>query len=177
MKKAIPRLGISLGLMVFIFFSVLMLCRFLPKVPEDYSNWKTVEIDNCGSLKIPNNWALYEKGDFLYVENKDKGLVMAQSFSDAGISENMEGDEEFNEFLGRIKNIKALSATAFSNGATYGKTSLLKDNNEYEKYYLSVGYDLYAEEERNVLFIIWDETVDFKMIQKIARSFNTFPPD
>ena len=83
----------------------------------------------------------------------------------------MQGDEEINVFSDKVKNIKTLSSMSSSNGATYGKALLSKNNVECEGCFLEIGNGM------PIQFIDWDEEVDLKLVRKIAISFTTDSPD
>lgn len=132
---------------------------------SQYDGWKTINIDNCGALKIPEEWLFYEENGFIYFTDVDANPIMIQTFSYSGIDENQHGKEESNKFFSKVINIKTLTSAVLSNGAIYGKALVEKDDCESEKYYLELGY------ERKILLIIWEETLNDELVKKIARSF------
>ncbi|MCL2014060.1 MAG: hypothetical protein FWG69_03635 [Oscillospiraceae bacterium] len=132
MKKSVI-LGICLGALLFISsiiaFIVLIAYSFVPEIFEDYSNWKTVEIDHCGEFKIPNEWGLHEQDGYFYITDESLNPIIIQTNTYAyytDIDGYISSEEEINIFSDRVKTIEILSMTLISNGAIYGKTLLLK---------------------------------------------------
>ena len=122
---------------------------------EDYSDWKTVEIEDCGTLKIPNNWELLEKDGFLYIVNENSKIVIVKIISD-------EDNPDINHsIIGKIKIIEDLSGKIGGNGVSYGKIRVLINGEECEKYY-------------GAGFIFIDDTLDFKFVKKMTVSFSPY---
>ena len=117
---------------------------------------------------------MYAQNGFLYITGKDLKPIMIQSFSHAGIEDNEQGEEESNDFFDKLINIKILDSAILSNGVTYGKTRVAKDGMESENYFLEIGHEGYT---RVVQFIVWDETINLKLIRKISISFISVPID
>ena len=158
----------GLGFLILVIFVLFVLKSFFPERFENYSDWKTVVINDCGSFKIPNEWELCEQNENFYIADKKSNPIFIQSYSYAMYEDSLEyepGKEETNKFFNKLVNIKLLESAILSNGATYGKTLVLKDGEESERLYLDIGYNM------NVLFIVWDDKVNSELLKKIAMSF------
>lgn len=132
---------------------------------HNYDGWQTVTIDSCGTVKLPSDWVVYEKDGLLYVVDEEQTPIMIQSNSYAGIEDGDEGETEANDYYKEVKCIKTLSSAYFSNSAGFGTVLVEKDGIQSEQLFLELGAVPYVQ------MIIWDDTVDEKLVKKIALSF------
>lgn len=135
---------------------------------ESYDGWKTVNIENCGSIKIPNEWKSYEKNNFIYVINEADKPVMIQSYSEVKTkfpNENEAGIVETNDFY-TIQNIECYSHGVIGNGAEQGTLTQICDKTECERMYIALHGD------KHVQFVVYDETLDFFDVKKIVNSYS-----
>lgn len=177
MKKTIITISICIGALLFTLFCVFTIYSFFPEKFENYSGWKEVEIEKCGRFKIPNDWQLHEEQDFFYITDEKSTPLIIQTYSDASYEDSLEyelGHQETNLFLDKIQVIKTISTDGLTSyGATYGKKLILKNDEEFDNYFLQIGYEGENENSlgRQVTFIVWNKTIDYQLVRKIAVSF------
>lgn len=128
-------------------------------------SWQTVEIPNCGTLKLPADWIYYEKDGLIYILDHTKKPVMIETNSSPGVDDRTPGETETNDFFTGVTNLRSLSSTVISNGAIYGTFLTDFSGKASEKLFLNIGYD------RTVTLLVWDETMDEKMLKTIAFTF------
>lgn len=131
---------------------------------SEYEGWQTVNIDDCGGIKIPGEWVYYEHDGLIYITDAGQNPIMIQTNSYCGINKNP-GITESNVFFESVTSLQLLSSAVYSNGAVYGKMLMQNGDTRTENYYLSIGYD------RNVDLVVWDERVDIVTVKLIAQSF------
>jgi hypothetical protein len=90
----------------------------------DYTGWKTVEIGDCGTIQIPEEWISSEKDGLIYLSDKelfDEGcntfFVQSRSYGKSG----EEGIVESNAFSKNVSKKQYTKSAGLSNGAVYGK--------------------------------------------------------
>ncbi len=126
---------------------------------SDTDDWKTVNIEKCGTFKIPNDWDYYVEDEIIYIMKNDIPMM---------ISYDRSGEIQSNSYFSDFKYIDLLESAVLSNSAYYGKAKYYHSGKEIERYYL----DLSAETESgSVDFIIWNEEIDKKLLIKIAETF------
>jgi hypothetical protein len=131
----------------------------------NYDGWKTIHVDSCGTVKLPSEWLVYEKDGLLYVVDEEENPIMIQSKSYAGIKDDDMGQTEANEYFQEVTCVKTLSSAYYSNSAGYGVVLVEKNGVQSEQLFLDLGAYPYVQ------MIIWDDTVDEKLVKKIAKSF------
>ena len=126
-------------------------------------HWQTIYLPECGTLKIPEDWRMFEKDDRIYIVDADDQPVMIQVLSWCGIEDGEQGIAESNAYFEDVIPMKCLSSAVFSNSAAYGEVLVSCENIQSTKLFL----DLPPSE----MFIVWDETVDMEMLITIAKTF------
>lgn len=156
MKKIIPVLLV-----------VIVLCSC--SNPYQYNGWKTLDVEDVGTLKLPAEWTYYYEDGLLYIVDENESLIATQSKSYGGWSGDAHnsGIVESNSFFDEVQQICCLQATTVSTGTAYGTAKMIADGNESENYFL-----IYFGEP-TFQMVFWDETVSEDLIAKIAWSFNS----
>lgn len=144
---------------------ILTLCGTLVILGCSHSptdSWKTICIPECGTLKVPEDWYMFEKDDLIYIVDADDHPIMIETHSYCGIDDGQQGPTESNAYFKNITPMKYLSSAILSNSASYGELLVSYEGTQSSKLFLSA--DL-------IKFIVWDETVDMEMLLKIAETF------
>lgn len=50
--------------------STIIIITIFTGCSQDYSGWKTVTIENCGTINVPNSWVLTKKDGFIFFSDK-----------------------------------------------------------------------------------------------------------
>ena len=112
----------------------------------NYRNWQTSQIDRCGTLKIPEEWVVYQEKGRIYVTDEKNNLVLIQT------------NDEDEEIL-----FELLNSVTLSNSATYGEGFVEADGEKSENYYISLPA---RNENGEIDFIVWDTTINKRMVEK-----------
>ncbi len=128
-------------------------------------NWQTISIPGCGTMKIPEDWQMFEEDDRIYIVDADDRPIMIQTLSYCGSKDGQQGPAESNAYFENVTPMKYLSSAVLSNCAVYGEMLVSYEGTQSTKLFLDVGYDPSIE------FIVWDETVDMDMLVTIAETF------
>lgn len=151
--------------LVFIVISSLFLLIVAGCAAEKTSGWQTIEIPDCGTLKIPPDWTYYENEGWIYILDHAQKPAMIQTKSFPGVDGRTPGETESNDFFTEVTNLRLLTSAVFSNGAIYGSYLTEHNGNQSEEFFLEIGYD------RHVTLLVWDETMDEAMLKTIAHTF------
>jgi len=149
---------------IFIIFSGAIILKFvMPEIFEDYSSWQTIQIENCGTFKIPGDWKKIEENGFIEFEKSSKKAIMVQTYFSYGFhaSAKYQYNDEYN-----FKIHEHIYSEVFSNSAAYS-VNKYDMNGSYDKMF-SVSFD---NTNFGISFIFIDPTIDEKIIRKIAISF------
>lgn len=145
---------------------VILICSCSNK----YKGWQTIDIEKCGTLKIPNEWSCIEENGLLYFLDENMELIAFQTESRtvAYVEEQQYGELESNKYFDEVQNLALLSSCMYGNGACQGKHLLKIDGEQHTRYYIKFGYD------RSILMIFWDESITEDLTIKIANSFGSY---
>ncbi len=126
---------------------------------SDTDNWKTVNIEKWGTVKIPNDWEYYVEDEIIYIVKNEVPIM---------ISYDRSGEIQSNSYFSDFKYIDFLDSAVLSNSAIYGKAKYYYSGKEIEKYYLHLSGDA---DDASVGFIVWNNNIDKELLIKIAQTF------
>ena len=140
--------------------------------PWHYWGWQTVTIENVGEFQVPGNWIITQYDNVVYMT--DAPLDEEHSIYFAGISHEFGTEHIFSESLfGSVTQGQIIQSDIWSHDADSAIVVFVEEGIEQEKFviYFSNGSTF----ERNTLVIIaWDNSVDYKTVIKIAKSFRSY---
>lgn len=142
-------------------FTVLASLLELPSLKT--LQWQTVEFENCGTLRFPEEWAIYEQNGLVYVVDPDGAAVMTEIPYTPSIEPCR--FTYSNAFFQDVTCLKTLSSAVFGNGCTHGRFLTEYNTDQSEQYYLNFGYD------RSITLLIWDDRIDEAMVKDMAKTF------
>lgn len=155
---------ITIIIVFFVLIWTFILKRFAPELFENYSNWQTIQLDECGTFMVPNDWKKMEKEGFIAFKNTSNNVLMVQVgkrigyyFDDAIYDTNKDYD---------IKVLEPIYSEVFSNSAAYG-TNKYEANGSVIRLF-SVSFD---NMNSGASFVFIDQSVSEEIIRKIAISF------
>ena len=121
-----------------------------------YDGWQTVDIDYCGSIKIPENWSPFSEDGVLYIldENGTPAMIQCQTYQT--------GRVESNKYYKDYKFLENDFNEVFSNSAQYVTAYFLCDN---KKFLIRIIHLI------NVDFAVWNSDIEDSVIRDIAESF------
>ena len=142
------------------FFIVILIILSLCSCSSDVNDWKTINIEGCGTIKIPNNWDFCIQDEIMYITS-DENPVM--------ISYNRTGENESNYYFPDFKYISMSTSAVLSNSVVYGKAKYFYLDKEIERYYLDLGE---TTDGRLIEFLVWDEGLSENLLIEIAETFS-----
>lgn len=139
--------------------SMLLLCG----CTSSTENWKEIDIADCGTLKIPDEWTFLIENGIMYIIDGDKPIM---------ISCKRTGENESNLYFSDYKYVEFISSSVLSNGPIYGKAKYLYEDSPIELYYLDLGYTLHDDEL--IEFVVWDQEISEDFLINIAKTFVSY---
>ena len=151
---------------------VMVLCVMLFGCNSNISNWTSINI-RCGTIKVPENWAVSYAEDLMYFHSKNaddkEHIYVFQSNSFSGFKDDSSftvGAIETNAFSSKFQNLYTISSNVISNGTVYGEAMTSVDGIECKMRFLDFG----SNENEIQLFVRTDK-VSNAIFMKIAESF------
>ena len=124
--------------------------------------WKTIKIENYGSIKVPENWEFSVVDGYMYISSNESGEsknVLVQFRDD--VNNNKEFDD--------IEDFEWIVDENFSNSTGITKYKVLyKDGSSAEKFAL---YFTSSDDYKSTEFICLDDSVSEDILKKIAKSY------
>lgn len=132
----------------------------------DYKNWKTIEISNLGTIKIPDNWIKKEYNDLFYFcdKNDDSKIYLFQSKSNVGVmsDENYEkGIIESNVISPEFQALSESSYETLYSDCIFSVTSVRTGDKENDMRCIKILY---------TTLYVYDNNVEDDTLYKIAYS-------
>lgn len=134
----------------------------------NYEGWKEVEIANCGTLKIPEEWMKCEYDGKIYftdrpLDEPDCNIYFFQI---------TDFEQDTTIFSDNIQWGKFLSSENYSNSSGISTDRLLIDGLAQDVHGFSlIGWDYSDDSVSQLFFYTLDTSIDEDTIRKIAKSF------
>ena len=140
-----------------------------------YEGWKEIELQDYGSIKIPEGWTCHIQGNEIY-------------FVDEGVTEFTEENVHLGGYI-YDEDYTLAAHKLFDKSTDYEETneSQVYSNDTFrgiEKYYINgewreKGYIqlCVSEKDTEIFMIAWDDTVSYDDLEKIAKSFDRNLPE
>ena len=141
------------------FFVIITLVLLLYGCHNETEGWKTINIENCGTIKIPNDWDCFTDDKTMYIMNGEDPVM---------ISHRRTGNGESNAFFSDFQYIDMSTSAVLSNSAIYGKARFNYAGNKIELYYLNLGETADGD---IIEFVVWDKQIDEEFLIKLAKTF------
>ena len=146
-------------------FTLLLSMLFVCGCADATKSWAVVELENYGTLKLPENWTLKQSDGRYYIFDDTSSPVMIQTLSKCGIKDYQSGRVETNDYY-TIRNLKCLSSEVLSNGAVYGTFKSIKNDVECEVPFLELGSG-----GDTVTFVVDSTKINMEYLKQIAGTF------
>lgn len=140
---------------LFVIALTLLLCGCFSETDD----WKILNIEGCGTFRIPNYWEYSFQDEAIYITSNEKPIM---------ISYERTGKSESNSFFSDFKYVDISTSAVLSNGAIYGKAKYSYMDKEIERYYLNFGE---TKDGQLIEFLVWDKDVNEELLIKIAKTF------
>lgn len=144
---------------------ILLLMLYLAKTTSDslglaysYDDWHDEEIENAGTVKIPNDW---------HTEAFDDGVAILDSDGDICMIGLNSGAYKYKDIL--VSCGETVSSAVLSNSAYYGeKKGQIGDQNRNIRF---ISFFLSPKDNGSITFYAYDESIDKETIKQMAASF------
>lgn len=123
---------------------------------SQYEDWQTVEIKECGTMKIPGEWSWFTEDGTLYILDENAEPVMIQCHNYAT------GVRESNKYYKNYKYLEFLSNKCLSNGAFPIVCKFLHEDEVLELRLINLG---------DVILIVWKTDLQEDIFDRIVKSF------
>lgn len=154
---------------------IAMLVFSLSGCSGQYEGWKEIELQDYGSIKVPEGWVCHIQNNEIYFV--DEGVT---EFSEENVhlggyirGENIP-DAPSNVFPEIMKAENKNISQVYSNNTYRGIRKYFIHENWCEKGYVQLGV---SERDIEIFMIAWDDTVSYDDLEKIAKSFDRNLPD
>ncbi|MBQ9847361.1 MAG: hypothetical protein IJO58_06095 [Clostridia bacterium] len=141
---------------------ILISCLLLLCSCNSTEGWKTIKIENYGSIKVPENWEFSVVDGYMYISSNESGEsknVLVQFRDDVNNNKEFDDIEDFQDIVGEF----------FSNSTGITKYKVLyKDGSSAEKFVL---YFTSSDDYKSTEFICLDDSVSEDVLKKIAKSY------
>ena len=121
---------------------------------SDTADWKQINIEDCGTIKIPSQWDVVVEDDIIYITENEKPIMITTKRS---------GERESNLYYKDYVYVDFISSAVLSNGVIYGRCKCIYDNKTVEMYYLSL--------DSGIVFLVWNQEITKDTVVKIAKTF------
>lgn len=125
-------------------------------------NWKLIEIEKYGSIKVPKNWKFSIDDEFVYFsleESGDSKNILVQYRSDKNI----------NKYFAEVEELVWLQDENFSNGACITKNEVhYQDGSSVEMFSL---YFTGPKINESMEFFCLDNSISEDTLRKISKSY------
>ena len=157
------------------FIMIIVLLIFLTSC-DATENWKTIEINGYGNIKVPGNWE-YSVVDgfehFSLTDSKDNTPILIQYSREDDKGDTEEYDVEYNEYFADIEDMIWVYDEFYSNGTGIIKYKVCyHEGNSRELFVLELYRDIPTSDVPKLTeFICVDDSVPEETLKKIAKSF------
>ena len=158
---------ILIGSIVLIVFALLIIICY------NKLKWKTVSIENIGSVKVPGEWCFSQNDRYVYFTDipMKKGeaynIYMVGVVSKPGFEwKHIPMSELFEDVKVEILN-SFINSEGFSNSVLFGETEVAVDGKKTHKFELK----LWESNEQYLRLLVWDDSLDEELVRKIGKSF------
>lgn len=157
-KKHLGILAICVGSIVFFLIIAMVIFSIIKNHISAYEGWKTIVIEDCGSMMIPGDWEYTVEDDISYIFDEEGQPVMIEwQTGQQTIS---------NKYYDNYIYMNTITSAVLSNSVIYGKQRMWHEDEEKELMYMKLAGDDELE------FIVWDTSLSSKELKKIANTFD-----
>ena len=133
-----------------------------------YKDWQEIDVPEVGTFKIPPDWAYHRDGNRIYLTDKNVKAPTEENTYIVGSVRVTNDDEvackifDSNTGYGDV-----VSSAIFSNSARIWKVKYII----HGKLCTKVCLDMWAPSDAEIDMLVWDDSVDYKLVKKIAKSY------
>ncbi len=141
-----------------------------------YDGWKEIELQDYGSIKVPEGWTCHIKDETIYFTDEGVYELTEDKVHMTGfIDDDWEGTKEaYKMFDENAKHINTDIRKIYSNDTYIGIKKYTIYETQYEKAYLRLGL---SERDKEIEMLVWGDSVSYDDLEKIAKSFDRNLPE
>lgn len=133
-----------------------------------YKDWQEIDVPEVGTFKIPPDWAYHRDGNRIYLTDKDVKVPTEENTYIVGSVRVTNDDEAACQMIdGDAKYVDTVSGIVFSNSARIRKMEYII----FGKLCTKVNLELWAPSDAEIDMLVWDDSIDYKLVKKIAKSY------
>lgn len=126
-----------------------------------YDGWYDVEVEDFGTIKLPEGWTYKDEDGLACIYNDEGKLVIAELDNFA--------EWRSNEACEKYKYVDCGPSSTFPNHSRYGIYQIHTGETVEELYYFSLSNDSLEF----IDYIVWDKSIDKETVKMIAHSYDT----
>lgn len=131
--------------------------------------WKTINLQNYGSVKVPAGWTYHIYEDEIYFVDEGTNDIKEENIHLGGYIYRKDEEVVESKVFPEIKIMENTKKSEVYSNDTYVGINRYYINEKWcEKSYIKIGI---SEQETEVFMITWDDTVSYDDLKKIAKSF------
>lgn len=166
---------ISIVLLVAFLVATLGGCRDVimaiePMYAYDYSQWKTVELENIGSFMVPQTWVFSEEDGIVYFSDRplgEEGCIIYMAEKSTYLLNDV---TEVNPYIGEMQALEGEYGAVFGNSGYYALWNFSLNGETVSKFIVIFDMTV-ASGGSYCLLVGWDDAVDEDVVMQIAASF------
>ena len=157
-------------LAIIVIIAVLILCILgISSYLGRYKDWQEIDVPEVGTFKIPPDWAYHRDGNRIYLTDKNVEVPTLENTYIVGTVKFTMNDEEACEIIdSNAKYVNTVSDMIFSNSARIRK----KEYIIHGKLCTMVHLQLWSPHDAEIDMLVWDDSVDYELAEKIAESYS-----
>ncbi len=156
-------------------FLIIMLAFSLCGCSRQYEGWKKIELQDYGSIKVPEGWVSHIQDNEVYFVDEGVTEFTEENIHLGGYIYGVDKPDEPFKVLPEIIKAENTNKNQVYSNDTYRGINKYYINGEWcEKGYIQLGV---SERDIEIFLIAWDDTVSYDDLEKIAKSFNRNLPE
>lgn len=157
------------------FLLIMLLIFSLSGCSGKYEGWKEIELQDYGSIKVPEGWVCHIQDNEIYFVDEGVNEFTEENVHLGGyIQSENKPDGQSKVFPEIVKAESTNENQVYSNDTYRGIDKYFIHGEWCEKGYVQLGV---SERDIEIFLIAWDDTVSYDDLEKIAKSFNRKLPD
>ena len=154
---------------------VILLVLSLSGCSGKYKGWKEIEIENLGSIKIPEGWTYHIQDNEIYFVDEGVTEFIVENVHLGGYIYDEDYTLAAHKLFDESTNYEETNESqVYSNDTFRGIEKYCIDGKWCEKGYVQL---CVSEKDKEIFMIAWDDTVSYDDLEKIAKSFDRNLPE
>lgn len=136
-----------------------------------YNGWKKIELQDYGSIKVPEKWECHIQENEIYFVDEGTTEFSEENVHLGGYIYDMHSSDSTyvpSNVFPEIEKAEGVKGEVYSNSAYRGIKNYYIHGEWHEKRHITIYVSKYDKE---IYMIAWDDTVSYDDLEKIAVSF------